>query len=86
MAVFGPSETALNHITRYSARLSFLIFILVLVISPIATLRPSPLRCSAGLTYLPVGLVALMCHDLRCENSERRVRGHCTSLDSPSFG
>ena len=42
LAIFGPGETALLYVARYSARLSFLIFILVLVISPLATLWPSP--------------------------------------------
>jgi DMSO/TMAO reductase YedYZ heme-binding membrane subunit len=41
-AIFGPGETALLYMARYSARLSFLLFILVLVISPVATLWPSP--------------------------------------------
>lgn len=43
LAVFGPGEMALSHITRYSARLSFLTFILVLLIGPAVRLWPSPL-------------------------------------------
>lgn len=43
LAVFGPGEAALQHITRYSARLSFLIFILVLVTGALAALWPVPL-------------------------------------------
>ncbi|MCC5887800.1 MAG: hypothetical protein JJT88_15300 [Gammaproteobacteria bacterium] len=43
LAAFGPGEAALQHITRYSARLSFLIFILVLVTGAVATLWPTPL-------------------------------------------
>lgn len=43
LAVFGPGEAALQHITRYSARLSFLIFVGVLATGAMATLWPSPL-------------------------------------------
>lgn len=41
LAVFGPGEAALQHITRYSARLSFLIFVTVLATGALATLWPS---------------------------------------------